>query len=74
LPSAVGHDDGPIVSHQRHRHLGHHVPIGWGFAIVNFGRWIRIGHAHADLSDLISVKSKGRTSINRFAEAMTLFA
>jgi molybdopterin-containing oxidoreductase family membrane subunit len=51
------------------------IPIGWGFAIVNFVWWIGIGHAGTLISAiLLLLKQDWRTSINRFAEAMTLFA
>ena len=54
---------------------GVNVPVGWGFAIVNFVWWIGIGHAGTLISAiLLLLKQKWRTSINRFAEAMTLFA
>ncbi|HYM25010.1 MAG TPA: NrfD/PsrC family molybdoenzyme membrane anchor subunit [Vicinamibacterales bacterium] len=51
------------------------IPVGWGFAIVNFVWWIGIGHAGTLISAiLLLLKQSWRTSINRFAEAMTLFA
>ncbi len=51
------------------------IPVGWGFAIVNFVWWIGIGHAGTLISAiLLLMRQKWRTSINRFAEAMTLFA
>src|SRR5438270_13077668 len=51
------------------------IPVGWGFAIVNFGWWIGIGHACTLISAvLLLLKQSWRTSINRAAEAMTLFA
>src|SRR5438876_4435507 len=54
---------------------GVNVPVGWGFAIVNFVWWIGIGHAGTLISAiLLLLKQDWRTSINRFAEAMTLFA
>ncbi len=54
---------------------GVNVPIGWGFDIVNFVWWIGIGHAGTLISAvLLLLKQQWRTSINRFAEAMTLFA
>ena len=50
-------------------------PVGWGFAIINFVWWIGIGHAGTLISAiLLLLKQTWRTSINRFAEAMTLFA
>ena len=61
---------------QRHWHLGRSpFPIGWGFAIVNFVWWIGIGHAGTLISAiLLLLRQSWRNSINRFAEAMTLFA
>jgi Ni/Fe-hydrogenase subunit HybB-like protein len=54
---------------------GVNIPIGWGFAIVNFVWWIGIGHAGTLISAiLLLLRQEWRTSINRFAEAMTLFA
>jgi Ni/Fe-hydrogenase subunit HybB-like protein len=51
------------------------VPVAWGFAIVNFVWWIGIGHAGTLISAiLLLLRQKWRQSINRFAEAMTLFA
>jgi len=49
--------------------------ICWGFAIINFVWWIGIGHAGTLISAiLLLLKQNWRTSINRFAEAMTIFA
>jgi Ni/Fe-hydrogenase subunit HybB-like protein len=54
---------------------GINIPIGWGYAIVNFVWWIGIGHAGTLISAiLLLLRQQWRTSINRFAEAMTLFA
>jgi Ni/Fe-hydrogenase subunit HybB-like protein len=54
---------------------GIRIPIAWGFAIVNFVWWIGIGHAGTLISAfLLLLRQRWRTSINRFAEAMTLFA
>jgi molybdopterin-containing oxidoreductase family membrane subunit len=54
---------------------GVNQPIGWGFAIINFVWWIGIGHAGTLISAiLLLLRQRWRTSINRFAEAMTLFA
>jgi Ni/Fe-hydrogenase subunit HybB-like protein len=51
------------------------IPGAWGFAIANFVWWIGIGHAGTFISAvLLLLRQKWRTSINRFAEAMTLFA
>ncbi len=50
-------------------------PVGWAFPIINFVWWIGIGHAGTLISAiLLLLNQKWRTSINRFAEAMTLFA
>jgi molybdopterin-containing oxidoreductase family membrane subunit len=54
---------------------GVNIPAGWGFAIVNFVWWIGIGHAGTLISAiLLLLRQQWRNSINRFAEAMTLFA
>jgi molybdopterin-containing oxidoreductase family membrane subunit len=54
---------------------GINIPVGWGFAIVNFVWWIGIGHAGTLISAfLLLMRQEWRQSINRFAEAMTLFA
>jgi molybdopterin-containing oxidoreductase family membrane subunit len=54
---------------------GINMPVAWGFAIVNFVWWIGIGHAGTLISAiLLLLHQQWRTSINRFAEAMTLFA
>jgi molybdopterin-containing oxidoreductase family membrane subunit len=54
---------------------GVNQPVGWGFDIVNFVWWIGIGHAGTLISAvLLLLRQEWRTSINRFAEAMTLFA
>ena len=54
---------------------GIQIPVGWGFAIINFVWWIGIGHAGTLISAiLLLLRQQWRTSINRFAEAMTLFA
>jgi Ni/Fe-hydrogenase subunit HybB-like protein len=54
---------------------GNNQPIGWAFEITNFVWWIGIGHAGTLISAvLLLLKQTWRTSINRFAEAMTLFA
>jgi Ni/Fe-hydrogenase subunit HybB-like protein len=54
---------------------GINVPVGWGFAIINFVWWIGIGHAGTLISAiLLLLRQRWRTSINRFAEAMTIFA
>ena len=54
---------------------GINVPIAWGFDIINFVWWIGIGHAGTLISAiLLLLRQEWRTSINRFAEAMTIFA
>jgi Ni/Fe-hydrogenase subunit HybB-like protein len=54
---------------------GINIPIGWGFAIINFVWWIGIGHAGTLISAILFLLNQDwRTSINRFSEAMTLFA
>jgi molybdopterin-containing oxidoreductase family membrane subunit len=54
---------------------GNNIPVGWGFDIINFVWWIGIGHAGTLISAiLLLLRQSWRTSINRFAEAMTLFA
>jgi molybdopterin-containing oxidoreductase family membrane subunit len=54
---------------------GVNIPVAWGFAIINFVWWIGIGHAGTLISAvLLLLRQEWRTSINRFAEAMTLFA
>jgi molybdopterin-containing oxidoreductase family membrane subunit len=50
-------------------------PVGWGWAIINFVFWVGIGHAGTLISAILFLlRQKWRTSINRFAEAMTLMA
>ena len=50
-------------------------PVGWGWAIVNFVFWVGIGHAGTLISAVLFLfRQKWRTAINRFAEAMTIFA
>ena len=54
---------------------GINIPVAWAFAITNFVWWIGIGHAGTLISAfLLLMHQRWRTSINRFAEAMTLFA
>ena len=55
--------------------MGIQIPVAWGFAIVNFVWWIGIGHAGTLISAfLLLMRQTWRQSINRFAEAMTIFA
>jgi molybdopterin-containing oxidoreductase family membrane subunit len=54
---------------------GNNIPVGWAFDIINFVWWIGIGHAGTLISAiLLLLRQNWRNSINRFAEAMTLFA
>jgi Ni/Fe-hydrogenase subunit HybB-like protein len=54
---------------------GLNIPVAWGFAITNFVWWVGIGHAGTFISAILYLMhQEWRTSINRFAEAMTLFA
>ncbi|HWP30388.1 MAG TPA: NrfD/PsrC family molybdoenzyme membrane anchor subunit [Fimbriimonadales bacterium] len=54
---------------------GVNIPVGWGFAIINFVWWIGIGHAGTLISAiLLLMRQRWRNSINRLAETMTLFA
>ncbi len=54
---------------------GNNEPVGWAFEITNFVFWIGIGHAGTLISAILFLlRQRWRTSINRFAEAMTLFA
>jgi Ni/Fe-hydrogenase subunit HybB-like protein len=54
---------------------GNNIPIAWAFGIINFVWWIGIGHAGTLISAILLLfQQKWRTSINRFSEAMTLFA
>lgn len=55
--------------------FGNNIPAAWGFPIVNFVWWIGIGHAGTLISAAwLLFRQPWRTSINRFAEAMTIFA
>ncbi len=55
--------------------LGNNSPVFWGWPIVNFVFWIGIGHAGTLISAVLFLfRQRWRTSINRFAEAMTIFA
>jgi len=54
---------------------GNNRPIGWAWDITNFVFWIGIGHAGTLISAILFLfRQKWRTSINRSAEAMTIFA
>ncbi len=54
---------------------GINIPVAWGWAIVNFVWWIGIGHAGTLISAILFLfRQRWRTAINRFSEAMTIFA
>jgi len=54
---------------------GNNQPVSWGFPIVNFVFWVGIGHAGTLISAILFLfRQNWRTGINRFAEAMTIFA
>ncbi len=54
---------------------GNNIPVAWAYAITNFVWWIGIGHAGTFISAILLILEQSwRNSINRFAEAMTLFA
>jgi len=54
---------------------GNNIPVAWAFGIINFVWWIGIGHAGTFISAVLYLfEQRWRASINRFAEAMTLFA
>lgn len=54
---------------------GNMSPVAWAFDIINFVFWVGIGHAGTLISAILYLLRQGwRTSINRFAEAMTIFA
>ena len=54
---------------------GNNIPVGWGWPIVNFVFWVGIGHAGTLISAILFLfRQRWRTAINRFAEAMTIFA
>jgi Ni/Fe-hydrogenase subunit HybB-like protein len=54
---------------------GVNIPVAWGWAIVNFVFWVGIGHAGTLISAILFLfRQRWRNSINRFAEAMTIFA
>ena len=54
---------------------GLNTPVSWGFDITNFVFWVGIGHAGTLISAILFLfRQKWRTSINRFSEAMTIFA
>ena len=54
---------------------GNNTPVSWAWDIVNFVFWVGIGHAGTLISAILYLfRQKWRTSINRYAEAMTIFA
>ena len=54
---------------------GNNQPVAWGFPIINFVFWVGIGHAGTLISAILFLfRQNWRCSINRFAEAMTIFA
>ncbi len=54
---------------------GNNQPVGWAFDIINFVFWVGIGHAGTLISAILFLfRQNWRTSINRFAESMTIFA
>ncbi len=54
---------------------GNNNTVSWGFPIVNFVFWVGIGHAGTLISAILFLlRQNWRTGINRFAEAMTIFA
>ena len=54
---------------------GNNQPVAWAFDIVNFVFWVGIGHAGTLISAILFLlRQNWRTGINRFAEAMTIFA
>jgi molybdopterin-containing oxidoreductase family membrane subunit len=54
---------------------GNNIPVAWAFGIINFVWWVGIGHAGTFISAILYLfEQRWRASINRFAEAMTLFA
>jgi len=66
---------GHVPLREGRRIYGVNIPVGWGWDITNFVWWIGIGHAGTLISAiLLLLRQHWRNSINRFAEAMTLFA
>lgn len=54
---------------------GNNIPVTWGFPIINYVWWLGIGHAGTFISAfLLLVEQHWRNSLNRFAEAMTMFS
>ena len=67
-----------MLAHQVYNGVGvwgNNIPVAWGWPIVNFVFWVGIGHAGTLISAILFIfRQRWRTSINRSAEAMTLFA
>ena len=54
---------------------GNNIPVAWAYGIIDFVWWIGVGHAGTFISAfLLLLNQRWRASINRIAEAMTLFA
>jgi Ni/Fe-hydrogenase subunit HybB-like protein len=54
---------------------GNQTPVYWGLAITNYVWWISMAHAGTLISALLLIMNRGwRNTLNRFAEAMTVFA
>ncbi|MDA1014721.1 MAG: polysulfide reductase NrfD [Planctomycetota bacterium] len=54
---------------------GLNTPVAWAYDITNFVFWVGIGHAGTLISAVLFLfRQRWRTSVNRSAEAMTLFA
>ena len=67
--------DAGLPGRHRYRRVGQQRPVDWAWDITNFVFWIGIGHAGTLISAILFLfRQKWRTSINRSAEAMTLFA
>ena len=74
LAPSRAHDWSPYLLYEGVGIWGLNNPVGWGWAIINFVWWIGIGHAGTLISAvLLLFRQKWRTSINRAAEAMTIF-
>ena len=54
---------------------GLNIPVAWAFAITDYVWWIAIGMAGTFISGaLYLTRQEWRTALNRYAEAMTVFA
>jgi hypothetical protein len=79
IPSVLAHRCDGVLLHLPHLHrrrcLGQKQPVAWAWDITNFVFWIGIGHAGTLISAILFLtRQKWRTSVNRAAEAMTIFA